>query len=435
MVVDKLTTGQITNENSFIYTDETYSTGRQQFCIAIPPFETGSYTVALYNDSTDPIKDGLLLFGFTAQRVGDTINITYGRKSESIQEFRVALDGSIHIITKWGRKLYFTRTSINETEDIKTFDEYPYNEEDYIYVYECHKDHANIYTSWDGIDILGHNETAIGNSSISLGAVSKISEASNATIYRPFDSDKTFRVYKPDQDVNKASDVSFNSISLPIPSGKYLIMENGKITGSDLAGDFVDSNTFNTEIDSLKDSDTTIRQSISTLSSNVTQKINDTKTELEGKINNIDTTSYVNEKVAAEAALRVSDIGNINNSISSLSNTVSANKKSIEDSLDTEIGNREKSEETINGSITSVENALASYKETVNAALKNITDRLEVLESKVANIEKNYVTTDTNQTITGLKTVTNSMIFKGNAPIIPTTKPSNATTPGALYYV
>ena len=433
--ITKLYTGRINSQDSWINVYDTLSTGQTQYVIEIPDFGNGSYFISCYNNTTDPEHDNDLLFGLYIQKVGETLNITYGRKSISIDEIKFADNNKILIKTKYGRRLQYSYNVSNIDEDhfIMVYDEYP----DYVYTttYKCEKDHANIYTSWDGIDLLT-GETALGNAYLFLNKTNDINEAAATTKYNPIGENVNFAFYTPNQNLNKDDNVSFESITLPIENGKWLYSEDGKIVGRDLDAYFATHEAVTKEANKRLAEDTSLLNKINNVSTDVNTKIETATKNATAAIETVNTSLKADytTKIDNEITARKEQDSSLLNKINVLTNTVTANKTSIENALSA-------TENNLQTNINTNANNLMSYKTSNDKEITAIKQRLDTLEKDVADIktaiqfiQSNYVTTDTEQTITANKTFSGLVTFNNYGPVIPTTEPLNSTQTGALWY-
>lgn len=433
--VTKLYTGRINNQDSWIDVYDTLSTGQTQYVIEIPDFGNGTYFISCYNSTKDPSHDNDLLFGLYIQKVGETLNITYGRKSISIDEIKFADNNKILIKTKYGRRLQYSYNVDNIDEDhfIMVYDEYP----DYVYTatYKCEKDHSNIYTSWDGIDLLT-GESALGNAYLFLNKTNDVNEAAATTKYNPIGENVNFTFYTPNQNLNKDDNVFFESITLPIENGKWLYSENGKIVGRDLDAYFATSEDIAQEAKKRLSEDTYLLNKINNVNTDLNAKINTATTNATAAIQTVNTSLKADytTKIENETKARKDGDSVLLNKINALISTVEDNKTDIEEALST-------TQSTLQTNITTNANNLSSYKTSNDKVIEDIKTRLDTLEKDVAdikttlqNIQSNYVTTDTEQTITANKTFSGLVTFNTYGPVIPTTEPLNSTQTGALWY-
>lgn len=431
----KLNTGRINSKESWINVYDTLSTGSLQYVIEIPDFGNGTYQISCYNSTKDPSHDNDLLFGLYIQKVGETLNITYGRKSVSIDEIKFTDDNKILIKTKFGKRLQYSYnvSSIDEDNFIMIYDEYPnYN---YTATYPCEKDHANIYTSWDGIDLLT-GETALGNANLFLNKTNSMDEVSTTTKYNPIGENVNFTFYTPNQNLNTDDNVEFESITLPIQNGKWLYSEDGRIVGRDLDAYFATFEDVEDEIKKRKEEDNNLYAKINNINTDLNSKIDNAIINAQSSLTTLNTAlkSDYTLKIDNEVKERKESVSNLQTLIDNITLTLTNNKTDIEGKLDDVKTN-------LQTSITTNKNNLDSFINSTNKEMSDIKTRLDNLESslddiktQLSSIQKNYVTVDTEQTIKGNKTFSGLTTFVDYGPVIPTTEPKNSTQTGALWY-
>lgn len=427
--------------------DESYQEGIGQVCIQVPAITSGWYKISLYKE--DNTND--LLFSFTVQKVGDTINITYGRLTESLKEFRVSKSGEIHILSKYGKRLYYyAETTLDSDIFPKTSGTYPLNDDDYLYEYQCGKDSANVYTSWNGIDILGGSEEDLGNALLQYSSTNDIKQASSHIAYTPMSGDKYVRVYLPDQSVNKTSDVEFNQLTIKAVSNKYLKTDaTGKVVGVDLDASFVTRNEWTQKNTEMSTSISNTNRTVNGINETLSKAISDNYDDLSNAITEGD--NAVTESLTTTFNKKIAD------GDTALETAYKAADKTLTDNLNAEIKARGDDIVTLTDRIKALEDLVASYKEALDKADKSLGDRLKTAETDISNLKKNKqdnltftaplsntdntVSIDESdivhkskaETITGNKTVKGVMTFSGNAPVIPTSKPTNSGTAGAIW--
>lgn len=432
LTVQNLTVTNINHKDSYLLVDESYRYGIGQFCIMIPSIKTGSYSVTLYSgDLSDEEIDGSLLFSFKVDKIGDTMNITYGRISESISEFRVAKNGQIHILTKYGRKLYYSIDTQLYTSHPQTDGAYPYDDDDYIYEYMCGKEHANIYTSWDGIDILGE-ESNIGDSELTLTNTNNISNVSSTTGYNPYSGNKVYRTYLPNQNLNKDSNVEFSSIKLPLSDG-FVGVSNGVLTHVDLDSHFATQEELNEERAQRRAQDTIISSQINSILPNA-QTYTDTQlltveSEYEEADNAVlnEAKEYADGISYDDTELRT-DLTDESNTRANADTALGDRITTLSNSVESELSELRSLVTTLSQKVTTLENALSNKQDVLT-----FSSPLTKTNNTVSLNENNLLHKSGNETITGNKTVEGVMKFTTNAPEIPTSTPLNALSEGALF--
>ncbi len=442
-VIGTITSGTTSSKKSFLLVDPSYSTGQQQFVIRIPCQKTGNYTITLYSgDVSDPEIDGFLLFSFNVQKVGDTMNITYGRVNESISEFYVHKDGSIYIKTRYGRKLYYTTQTIGDRVIPETYGEYPgILPDDYIYYYVCVKEHSNIYTSWDGIDILnssGGESTNLGRHSLAVTSTDNINKVSNYTVYSPYSGDKIVYLYKPDQNLNTDSQVVFSTIKLPTIIDSYIKTDSsGNIVKGELREDFTSHEDFNNEIALRTKGDNDNHQYSLSLYETLNSKIDTTFDTLNDVITKegSDTLDKAKEYSDSEDSKLETLISNNASNISSETNRATNAENSLQQKIDDLLNTIESLTsriESLEANLTAVQSSIKDLSDTKQDSI-SVTSPITLNGATIGIDESELVHKSGEETITGDKTITGVMTFSGNAPVVPTSTPTNSSTLGAIW--
>lgn len=434
LTVQNLTVNNISHSESYLLVDESYRYGVGQFCVILPAIKTGSYSVTLYSgDLSDEEIDGSLLFSFKVDKIGDVMNITYGRTAESLIEFRVAKNGQIHLITKYGRKLYYSIDTQMYTTLPQTDGAYPYDDDDYIYEYICVKEHANIYTSWDGIDVLGE-ENSIGDSELTLTNTNDVANASTTTGYNPYGGDKIFRVYLPNQNLNKDSSVEFGSIKLPsLPEGVLKVDEDGNLIAADLDMQFATQEELNNEKAQRRAADTTLTSQVNSILPNAKSYTDEQIEVLRSEYKQADSTVLASAKEYTDSL--VYDDTEIRNDLTDEAYTRANADTALSDRITTLSDNTDQEISELRSLITALTQRVAALETALSGKQDALTFESPLVNTNntVSLDESDLLHKSGSETITGSKTVQGVMKFTTNAPEIPTSTPLNANSSGAIY--